>query len=142
MPVIDINPNNSGTLKLGTTGDLADFGCQITNMVISPVANTSTRPGTYCAPPTQVPGKSSWTMEFAFLQDWTSTDGLSLFLLEHDGTAVDFEFLPDVAGAPTAKGKVYVTAASFGGAPAETWVSSGTWAIDGTPTFQVVTVAP
>jgi hypothetical protein len=137
-----MNPNNTGTIKLGTTGDLADYGCQITNWSLDSVANTSTRPGTYCSPPTQVPGKSSWTLAFSFLQDWTDPDGLSMFCLEHDGELVDFEFLPDIPTAPTAKGKVYVTATSFGGSPSESWVSTGTWSVDGTPTFQVVTAGP
>jgi hypothetical protein len=135
MPIIDMNPNNAGTLKLGPTATAADFGCQVTNMAITPVANTSTRPGTYCSPPTQVPGKSSWTMDFAYLQDWTSETGLSNFLLDNDGQRVEFSFVPDIDGAPTVTGFVYVTAGAYGGAPAETWVASGTWAIDGTPTF-------
>jgi len=139
---IQMNPNNSGTLKIGPTGTLADYGCQITDMQITPAQNLTQRPGTYCAAPTQVPGRSTWSMRFGFLQDWTDPSGLAQFTLDNDGTLQDFEFLPDVTGAPTVSGKVWITATPYGGLPAEAWVSSGTWPIDGTPTVTPpVTVA-
>ena len=131
MPVEQINPNNSGTITLGTVP--GDYSCQITDWQLLPVANTTTRPGTYCAPPTNVPGKSSWTLQFAFLQDWTLGSGISQFTFDNDGELVPFSFVPDVEGAPTISGDVWITATAYGGLPAEAWVSTGTWNVDGVP---------
>jgi hypothetical protein len=132
-----MNPNNQGTLKLGTAPltTAVDFGCQVTDMQILPVQNTTARPGTYCSPPTNVPGRSTWTMRFGYLQDWTSATGISQFLLTNDGTLQDFEFTPDIEDAPVVTGKVWVTAGAYGGLPAESWMFTGTWSIEGVPTF-------
>lgn len=136
MPVTTINPNNSGTIKIAVAGDTldADYGCQITNMSIEPEQNTSDRPGTYCAPPTSVPGRSSWAMSFDFLQDWGADPSLSQFTYDHDGELCDFEFVPTGASSvPPCTGQVYVTATAFGGEPGESWATTGSWPIEGVP---------
>jgi hypothetical protein len=131
---ITMNPNNQGTLTLGTAPG-TDYGCQVTDMQILPVQNTTARPGTYCSPPTNVPGKSTWTMRFGYLQDWTDPAGLSQFLLANDATLQPFTFTPDIEDAPVVTGNVWVTAGAYGGLPAESWVFTGTWSIEGVPTF-------
>lgn len=134
-----INPNNSGTITLGPTGTLKDVHCQIVNWRCEPEANDSQQPGTFCAAPTTVPGKSSWFAAFDYLQDWGSTDSLSQLLFDNDGEALDFTFRPDVAGVPTVNGTLYARAGAFGGAAGEVWQSSGRCPLVAAPTF---TAAP
>lgn len=136
MTTVQMNPNNSGTLTLTPPagGSAVDVSCQVTDWQILPTQNTTTRPGTYCSPPTNVPGRSSWGLQFAFLQDWTDPAGISQFTFDNDGELCTFSFVPDVEDAPTVSGSVWVTATGFGGQPAEAWASSGTWPIEGTPT--------
>jgi hypothetical protein len=135
MPTVTINPNNSGSIKLGTAPTLKEFACQVTNWILEPAPNMKDRAGTYCGPPTSVPGLSSWKLSFDFLQDWGTLDGLSEFTADNDGVLVDFEFFPTVAAVPKAAGKVWVTATAYGGAPGESWASTGEWSVEGTPTF-------
>ena len=141
MSAVTINPNNSGSIKLGTAPTLVEFACQVTNWALEPAPNTKTRAGTYCDAPVDVPGRSSWKLSFDFLQDWGAAESLSEFTNDNDGVLVDFEFFPTLTGVPKASGRVWVTATAYGGAPGEDWASTGEWSVDGAPTFapQVVT---
>jgi len=137
MPTYEINPNNSGTIMLGVAGatPLVEFSCQITNWALEPSPNTNTRAGTYCGPPVDVPGKSSWKLSFDFLQDWGATPSLSEFTNTNDGVLCDFTFAPSNPTVPEASGSVWVTATAYGGEPGVSWATTGEWSVDGTPTF-------
>jgi hypothetical protein len=138
---VTINPKNSGTITLGPTGTLKDVHCQIVNWRCEPEANDSAQPGTFCAAPTTVPGKSSWFAAFDYLQDWGATDSLSQLLFDHDGEALDFTFRPDVDTVPTVKGTLYARAGAFGGGAGEVWQSSGRCPLIAAPTFEAAPAA-
>lgn len=140
MATNEINPNNLGTIKLALTGitPLVEYGCQVTNIVLEPTANTTTRPGTYCGPPVDVPGASSWAIVISFLQDWGYTPSLSKFTFDNDGELCDFEFEPtNPTTVPSMTGSAYVTATSYGGDPGASWlVTTQRWSCSEKPTLE------
>lgn len=136
MPVVDINPNNSGTIKLGLTALPTDeYSCQVINWSLDPVPNTTQRPGTFCAPPLTKNAASSWQVSFAYLQDWGADPSISQFLFDNDAQLVFFEFAPDVPDVPTATGSFSAVAGSFGGDAGTSWQTTGTMAVEGVPTL-------
>ena len=141
MPVVSINPKNSGTITLGPPGTPLDISCQVVNFKLQPENTLNERAGTYCAADLSVPAKAAWKLQFTYLQDWRVTGGLSQFLLLNDAVLVDFSFHPDDPLVPVATGQVYVTAGAFGGAAAETWEDTGEWSVEGTPVFTAPVVA-
>ena len=86
MPVVDINPNNSGTILLGLADPpTGDYSCQVINFTLESVAVTTERAGTFCAAPATLNGASSWQVSFEYLQDWGATDSISELFFENDG---------------------------------------------------------
>lgn len=140
MPTYEINPANAGSLKIALAGvtPLVDYHCQITSVTVEPSQNTTTRPGTYCGAPVDVPGASSWAMVISFLQDWgNAPDSLSQFTFDNDGMLCDFDFTSNnPVECPNMTGQVYVTATAFGGDPGASWgVTTQRWACNGKPTI-------
>lgn len=136
MPVTDINPNNSGTLKLGVAASPTDeFSCQVINWQLNPVPNTTQRPGTYCSPPLTKNAASSWQVAFNYLQDWGATPSISQFMFDNDGELVYFTFDPTVEDVPSVAGSFWCVAGAYGGDAGTSWAYSGTCALEGVPTF-------
>jgi len=136
MPVVDINPNNSGTVKLGlTAAPTQEYNCQVTNWILEPQANTTERPGTFCEAPATINAASSWQVTFDYLQDWGATNSISQFFFDNDGEEVFFEFAPDVPDVPTASGSFNCMAGAYGGDAGSSWVSSGTCGLKAKPTL-------
>jgi hypothetical protein len=140
MPRYEINPNNAGTIQLALAGvtPLVEYNCQIVDIAVEPTQNTTTSPGTYCGPPVDVPGASSWAVVISFLQDWgNSPNSLSEFTFNNDGKLCDFEFTsnnPDTV--PSMSGQAYVTATAFGGPAGASWqVTTQRWACNAKPTI-------
>jgi hypothetical protein len=136
MPVVDINPNNSGTVKLGLAASpTQEYNCQVTNFVLNPTANTTERPGTYCEAPATLNAASSWEVSFEYLQDWGAANSLSEFFNTNDGSEVFFEFAPDVPDVPIASGSFNCMSGSYGGDAGSSWVSTGTCGMKAAPVF-------
>src|SRR4029450_9441003 len=103
--------------ELGLATGVA-YECQLTSAMIVCTPTFTQVPQTGCAPPTQAPGRSSWQLQLAFLQDWTASGGgLSGWMLENETLETWFELSVDIVGFPTVKatGQAYVTAGSYGG---------------------------
>ena len=144
MPVVDINPNNSGTILLGLADPpTGDYSCQVINFTLESVAVTTDRAGTFCAAPATLNSASSWQVSFEYLQDWGATDSISELLFENDGSEIFFSFVPDVATVPTASGSFNAQAGNYGGDAGTSWTSSGTCGLTGKPTITppVITTA-
>ncbi len=136
MPVVDINPNNSGTILLGLVDPpTGDYSCQVINFTLESVAVTTDRAGTFCAAPATLNSASSWQVSFEYLQDWGATDSISELLFENDGSEIFFSFVPDVATVPTASGSFNAQAGNYGGDAGTSWDFSGTCGLNGVPTF-------
>lgn len=121
------------------TGDA--YECQLTSAQLVPTPITNAIPATGCAPASNVPGRSSWELQLAWLQDWAdSAGGLSNYSIVHETELVWYKFVLDNAGSPTtaASGQAYVAAGQyggvFGGPPA---VATANWPCFDTPAFTV-----
>jgi hypothetical protein len=111
-PIVKLADTQAG-LTAGTA-----FECQITSAAVTASANYQTIPATGCAPQAQSPGRTSFSFDVAWLQDWTAAGGgMSQYAMDNDGLPKWFEFTADSVGAPTVKatGQVYVAAGSYGG---------------------------
>jgi hypothetical protein len=112
-PIVKLADTEAG-LTTGTA-----FECQITSAALTASPNYQTIPPTGCAPPAQSPGKTSWSFDVAWLQDWTAPEASSIsqYALANDGQPKWFEFTADSVGAPTVKatGQCYIAAGSYGG---------------------------
>lgn len=102
----------NGTLKLGPTGTgQIDMSCQITNAVVKTAYTddgdaVTVLCGTTVPAPQKVDGR---TLDGTFVQDFDfqETDGGIIdYLWNHELEKVDFEFVPNVDGAPTVTGNV------------------------------------
>lgn len=96
------------------------FECQITSAAITPVPTTTTVPATGCAPATTSPGKTGYTLELAWLQDWNAPGGgLSNYAFVNDTLPKWFKLIADknaaVAEQVVATGQAYVVAGALGG---------------------------
>jgi len=110
------------TLKVADTeaglaaGDA--YECQVTSAVINTQTAFNTIPATGCAGATQSPGAPGYTLDIAWLQDWTAAGGgLSGWAWANKGLPMWVEIVPDKIGAPTVKaiGQAYITPGQFGG---------------------------
>jgi len=130
-----ITPNNSGTITVGPTGSETSVECQVVNWQLVPSPNTTPRAGTYCAAPGMVVGKSSWALQFDYLQDWGATDSLSQMLFDNDGEVLAFTFTPSDATVPEATGEFYASAGAYGGDAGSAWQTTGNCPLVSAPSF-------
>lgn len=121
------------------------YECQLTSAALVPTPNTTAVPATGCAPATNVPGRSTWELQMAWLQDWTApAGGLSNYCIINEGLLVWYKLTLDNVGSPTtvATGQAYVAAGQyggeFGGAPA---VATANWPCFDKPAFTVPALA-
>lgn len=93
------------------------YECQVTEARITGAPNYNTVPSTGCEGASQSPGLTSYSLDIAWLQDWTEPGGgLSGWAFDNDATAQWFSFqLNSTDATVKAEGQVYVTAGSYGG---------------------------
>jgi hypothetical protein len=140
-PILKLADDQAG---LAASTDV--FECQLTSAMItaSPVFNTI--PATGCAPASQSPGRTGYSLDLAWLQDWTAAGGgLSGYAFANDGLPKWFSFTLDSVGAPTvvATGQVYVVAGGFGGTfgDGSAAATTATWPCVDTPDITPAAVA-
>lgn len=138
-----INPNNVGSIKFAanTAGIAAavEQGYQITDFKVVAKPNLSSSPGTYGAPPVDVPGVASWSVVVSYLQDWGTTDSLSEYLFNNDGAEMFFRIDPADTGVKGFEGKCYIIAGSYAGPAGGNWVDTVTLPCSSKPTLLAVT---
>lgn len=119
---LTIIPFNNPKLTVATTeaglatGDA--YECQLTQAELQATANLQEVPQTGCAPASQIPGRDSWALVLAWLQDWTAPGGgFSNFCKINSTTEVWFSLAIDIVGDPTvvATGHGWVAGGSYGG---------------------------
>jgi hypothetical protein len=123
-----------GTLTLGTVP--VDVSCQISGGTIKATPDPKTLT-TMCGKST-VPGVTAFTFDVTGAQDWAA-DGISTYLMDNDGTLVDFVYTPSSAIAPSASGKCWIAPGDFGGVVGEIAVFSVTLGVEGKPTITPAT---
>jgi len=104
-----------------------EFQCVTTSAAITTSPNLETIPATGCAPETQAPAASSYSLVLAWLQDWSAPGGgLSGYAWTHDTEKKWFSIAPNnPAGAVVATGEAYVVAGPFLGDFGTTLVATG-----------------
>jgi hypothetical protein len=141
--------------------DIADYeadstfwSCQITSGALTPTADTTTQesPSTFCQLGQTIPTPklSTYTLDVEMIQDphvgpTAPTMGLAEYLDTHDAQEVYFLLgLNGTMAAPRAVGRVYLSAAQFGGVAQEILLATASWAVNGTPNkaYGVTTVTP
>jgi hypothetical protein len=128
------------SLSSDTAGTAVDYQCQITTASLDPTANLNPVDATWCAPATQVPAPTSFTLNVTAYQDWGKTDSLSQFLFDHDTELADFTIdglvVSDVgAVAAVATGQVRLVAGSYGGAAGAPLSFTTALPVQGKPTI-------
>jgi hypothetical protein len=98
------------------TGGTA-YECQLTSASITPVPTSQTIPSTGCSPASTSPGRTGFTLDLAWLQDWTKpSGGLSGYAYLNDTELAWFSLQLDSDDATVlAKGQVFVVAGAYGG---------------------------
>lgn len=137
-----INPNNVGSIKFATAEAGLDAGIeqgfQITSFKVTSKPNMNSSPGTYGAPPVDVPGKTSFNLVISYLQDWgLDANAFTEYLMTNDGNEVWFRIDPADTGVKGMSGKCYIVAGGYGGGAGENWVETITLPCSTTP--QVLT---
>lgn len=141
---------NNPTVKVALTeAELATAPaaeCQVTSAVLTPQPVYNTIPSTGCAGATQSPGTSGWSLDIAWLQDWSKAveaESLSWFAWNNDGRPVWVQLVPDAAAAVPMQmvGQFFAVAGGFGapfgdGSAAAT---TATWPAVEKPTIAAVT---
>jgi len=111
------------------------FECQVTEASINAVPNLETVPATFCAPESQAPAATGYSLAVAWLQDWTAPGGgLSGYAFTHDTEEKWFELKLDKDDAtPIATGQVRLVAGAFGGAAGIPLPATSEWPLAGKP---------
>lgn len=138
-----INPRNAGSIKFAdnSAGIAAGIeqGFQIADFQVKPRPNMTPGPGTYGAPPVNVPGLSSWDLVITYLQDWGTTDSLSEYLFTNDGVLKFFRIDPVNAGVKGMEGPCFIVAGLYAGKAGDNWVDTATFPCSLKPTLLTAT---
>lgn len=76
--------------------------------------------------------QATWTCTLNYVQDWETSDSLSVLLYEHEGETMDVEFRP-VAGGPGFTASVLIQPGAIGGTVNTYATTSVTLGVDGKP---------
>ena len=138
-----INPANLGSIKFAdnSAGIAAgvEQGFQIIDFSIVPKPNLSSAPGTYGAPPSDVPGASSFGLVIAYFQDWGITNSLSEYLFTNDGVLKFFRLDPQNAGIKGMEGPCYIVAGKYAGKANDNWIDTANMPCPIKPTLLTAT---
>lgn len=141
MTITDSRLRN-GTLTLtdsATTPSELDLSCQITNVrITSAYSDDGDAVTTLCGDSLPSPRKlDGHKLEGTFIQDFDLATGVVQWVWAHDLQIVDYEYLPDDAGAPTITGKllVEIPADTYGGDTNTRTTSDFAWNLQGKPIF-------
>lgn len=138
-----INPANLGSIKFAdnSAGIAAGIeqGFQILDFSVVPKTNMSSAAGTYGAPPTDVPGASSFGLVVAYFQDWGITNSLSEYLFTNDGVLKFFRIDPVNTGVKGMEGQCYIVAGKYAGAAGGNWMDTANLPCPVKPTLLTAT---
>ncbi len=124
-----------GHLRLGLTeADVVARDCQLVSGAVTATPNLQTVPATFCAPETQTPAATGWSLVITVLQDWTDPDGVCWFLFDHDTELAVWELALNDDEDAILNGTCRLVAASFGGAAGAPLQSDVTLPVQAKPT--------
>jgi hypothetical protein len=86
---------------------------------------------------------ATYSLELSYVQDWSTTNSLSQYLMLNEGREIMVTFIPQTVAtgtAPTFKARVIVTPGQIGGSVDSVAVSTVTLGVIGKPTMTVAAV--
>jgi hypothetical protein len=102
-----------------TQGGLAaapDFTCQVVSAAVNANANLQTVPATFCAPESQAPAATSWSLDMNLLQDWgaiATAGSVSEYLFDNDAKRKWFLIQPYDPSVMGMQGECWLVASSY-----------------------------
>ena len=119
-----------GTLQLGT----AEYGQQITNVVLTPSIDSTDGTPTLADPEPLPEQKETWALEGSAIQDFELATGFVNYCFDNSGTTVAFTWTPDTALGVVYAGSVLLSAVPIGGDAGVQITADFSFPVDGKPT--------
>lgn len=133
-PVLKIADTSAG-LATGVA-----IECQMSAATVTSTPNLTDVPKTGCYPPTQIVGDPTYSLEVAWIQDWTDPAGISRMAHAFNGARKWVSFLLDADDAATvATFEVTIAEGAYGGTFGGLAVATASWPVIGQPTFPTYT---
>jgi len=124
-----------GTLQLGT----AEYGQQITNVVLTPSLDSTDGTPTLADPEPLPEQKETWALEGSAIQDFELATGFVNYCFDNSGSSVPFTWTPATDLGVTFTGTVLVSAVPIGGDAGVQVTADFSFPVDGKP---VRTITP
>jgi hypothetical protein len=114
MPTLAVTPLvlKDVELILEAAGD--DFRKHVSGVTFTPSSSQQTWTGLGLNTHTDS-GIPTWVLQLDYVQDWTSTDSLALFLYEHEGDTIPATFRPISGTGPSFTANVTIIPGAIGG---------------------------
>ena len=119
-----------GTLLLGA----AEYGQQITNVVLTPTIDSTDGTPTLADPDPLPEQKETWALEGSAIQDFELAAGFVNYCFDNAGDEVAFVWTPMTAGGTVFSGTCLVTAIPIGGDAGVQITADFSFAVNGRPT--------
>jgi hypothetical protein len=119
-----------GTLTLGG----AEYGQQITNVVLTPTIDSTDGTPTLADPEPLPEQKETWALEGSAIQDFELAAGFVNYCFDNAGDEVAFEWTPMTADGTKWTGTCLVTAIPIGGDAGVQVTADFSFAVNGRPT--------
>jgi hypothetical protein len=115
MTILEVQPLvlKDVELLIGT-GTPDDFRKHVSGVTYTPTAPSNSWTGLGLNTHTDV-GTPTWTLDLDYVQDWTSTNSLSLWLFEHKGESHPVVFTPIDGNGPSFSSTVTIVPGAIGG---------------------------
>lgn len=132
MPVINVAPVTWAKygLKIGTD----NYEKHVDSVTLTPTTPVSTFKGAGDGQVDKSAGKADWKLDLNYAQDWSTTNSLSIYLLNNIGQTKAVEFFPLGAG-PKFAANVLIVPGAVGGKIDDSGTASVTLEIVGQPVF-------
>jgi hypothetical protein len=119
-----------GTLQLGT----AEYGQQITNVVLTPSLDSTDGTPTLADPDPLPDQKETWALEGSAIQDFELATGFVNYCFDNSGTSVPFTWTPNTDAGVVYSGTVLLSAVPIGGDAGVQVTADFSFPVDGKPT--------
>ena len=119
-----------GTLTLGG----AEYGQQITNVVLTPSIDSTDGTPTLADPDPLPEQKETWALEGSAIQDFELALGFVNYCFDNAGSEVAFEWTPETAKGSKWSGTCLVTSIPIGGDAGTQITADFSFAVNGKPT--------
>lgn len=132
MPVINAAPVTFTNYSLKIGAD--NYEKHVSAVTVTPETPVNVWKGAGAGQVVPTAGKTAWTIDIEFAQDWATANSLSIYLLNNSGTTKAIEFMPLGAG-PKFTATALIIPSIAGGAIDETGTATVTLSVVDQVTF-------